>query len=130
MAHAENDILIERSPDEVWAVTGDFGGLAAWMPGITRADVDGEGVRDVYMGDMLAAREKLVDRNEEQRALSYSIIGGAMPIESHVGTITVVAEGDGSKVTWAVDAEPAEVAEMLGGVYADALKTLKTHCEQ
>lgn len=130
MAHAAPDIFIDRSPDDVWAVTGDFGGLDTWMPGITRCELDDEGVRDVYMGDMLAAREKLVERDEAKRELAYSIIDGAMPLESHLGRITIVPEGTGSRVTWAVDATPDEVAEMLGGVYAGALEALKTHLEQ
>ncbi len=130
MAHAAPDIHIDRSPDEVWAVTGDFGALDTWMPGITRCDLDDDGVRAVYMGDVLAAHEKLVERDDAKREIAYSIIDGAMPLESHVGRITVVADGAGSKVTWAVDAKPDEVAEMLGGVYAGALEALKAHLEQ
>ncbi len=129
MAHAAPEIHIDRSPDEVWAVTGDFGGLATWMPGITRCDVTDD-VRDVYMGDFLAAKEKLVERDDATRVIAYSIIDGALPVDSHLGRITVVADGRGSKVTWAVDATPDDAVEMLAGAYAGALEALKTNLEQ
>jgi carbon monoxide dehydrogenase subunit G len=130
MAHAAPEIHIDRDPDAVWAVTGDFAGLDTWMPGITACELEGDDVRSVYMGEMLAAKEKLVERDDAKREIAYSIVDGAMPLDSHLGRITVVADGTGSKVTWAVDATPDEMAEMLGGIYAGALDALKAHLEQ
>ena len=129
MSHVTNEIHIERSPDDVWAVTGDFAGLDTWMPGITRCDMVADGIRDVYMGDILTAKEQLVERDEESRVLAYSIIGGGLPIEEHVSRITVVVDGNGSKVTWAVDATPDKYAAILGGAYAGALDALKSQLE-
>ena len=31
-----------RVADEVWAVIGDFGGIASWMPGIESCRLEGE----------------------------------------------------------------------------------------
>jgi hypothetical protein len=52
------------------------------------------------------------------------VVGG-VPIERHVATITVAAEGDGSKVTWAYEVEPAEMAPVFGDTYKGALAALE-----
>ena len=40
-----------------------------------------------------------------------------MPIESHTATISVEPEGDGSKVIWAYDVTPDEMAPIFGDTY-------------
>jgi len=42
MGQAEVDITIKRSPDDVWAVIGDFGALDKWLPGVESCRVEGE----------------------------------------------------------------------------------------
>ena len=40
VATARAEITISKPADEVWAIVGDFGGLASWMPGIESCVVD------------------------------------------------------------------------------------------
>jgi len=42
MGSATNEIDIDRPADDVWKVVRDFGGLAAWMPGIDSCRVEGD----------------------------------------------------------------------------------------
>ena len=42
MGKARAEIDIDRPADDVWAVVGDFGGIAGWMPGIESCKVDGD----------------------------------------------------------------------------------------
>ena len=48
MANGKAEISIDRSPDDVWKLVRDFGGLADWMPGIESCTVDGD-VRTIGM---------------------------------------------------------------------------------
>lgn len=34
MATIRTDVYIDRTPDDVWSVVGDIGGLSEWMPGV------------------------------------------------------------------------------------------------
>lgn len=124
MAQATAELTMSTNPEAVWAVVGDFHGLAAWMPGIDSVVSEGDDRVLSTMG--LEIRERLVNLDESGRSVSYSIIEGA-PVESHTATITVHADGDGSRVTWDVAATPDEMAGFMQGVYAGALEALKTH---
>ena len=69
-------------------------------------------------------RERLLSRDEATRTLSYSVVDG-VPLESHTATISVEPDGDGSKVTWAYDVEPAEMAPIFGDTYKGALAAVE-----
>ena len=112
------------SPDAIWAVVGDFYGIASWMPGIDSLEADGDDRVISMMG--MSIRERLVRRDESNRSISYSIVDGA-PVESHEATITVHAADSGSRVTWDVTATPDDMANLMQGLYQQALVALQTH---
>lgn len=68
--------------DKVWQLTGDFGGLQAWLPGVTACNVEGIGaadnggnaVRSVHLLDGSITRERLETLNNETRRTVYSIL--------------------------------------------------------
>jgi mxaD protein len=126
MASAQAAIDIKKSPGEVWAVIGDFGGLADWMPGIESCRLEGED-RILAMSGM-DITERLVSTSDEARTQTYSIIDG-VPVEFHQATITVSADGDGSQVTWDVEARPDEMAGVMQGIYQQTLDVLKAKLE-
>src|SRR5580692_8530648 len=121
MTQGAVDVTVDASPDAVWAKVGDFAGVGEFFPGIESFRLEGED-RVIGMFGM-EIRERLVSRDEATRTLSYSVVDG-VPIESHTATITVEPEGSGSKVTWAYDVEPAEMAPVFGDTYKGALAAL------
>jgi carbon monoxide dehydrogenase subunit G len=127
MASGMSEIDIDRNADDVWKVVGDFAGLAAWMPGIEKCTLNGD-VRTIEMSGMEIG-EKLVARDDAQRSLSYSIVSGPAPVDSHKATITVTPSGSGSHVTWVVEVAPDSMTEMLSGIYQQSLDALKAHVE-
>ena len=126
MASAQAAIDIKRSPDEVWATIGDFGGIADWMPGIESCRVEGEN-RILAMTGM-EITERLVSNSDDARTQTYCIVSG-VPVESHQATITVTADGDGSRVTWDVEAQPDEMTGVMQGIYQQTLDALKAKLE-
>ncbi len=126
MASAQAAIDIKRSPDEVWAVIGNFGGIADWMPGIESCRLEGEN-RILAMPGM-EITERLVSNSDDAHTQTYSIVDG-VPVEFHQATITVTAEGDGSKVTWDVEARPDEMTGVMQGMYQQTLDALKAKLE-
>lgn len=124
MATRQTDIAIDKSPDDLWALTGDFAGIG-WMPGIDSCEVEGD-VRTLSMMGM-TIKEKLVRRDEATRTLAYSIVEGPFPVTRHESAVIVDADGAGSKVTWTVDVEPDELADVMIDIYGKALEALKAH---
>jgi len=121
-------IDIAKPADEVWALVGEFGGLDTWMAGVDACVVDGD-VRTVSTMGM-EITERLVSRDADARAITYSIFGDGAPVESHQATITVAEAGDGaSRVTWEVTVEPGEAVALFKDIYQGALDQLKAHVE-
>ncbi|HEV3132639.1 MAG TPA: SRPBCC family protein [Acidimicrobiales bacterium] len=126
MATGQAAIDIKGSPDEVWAVVGDFGGIGGWMPGMDSCKVVGEDRILETMG--MTITERLVSKDDGGRALTYAIVDGA-PVESHHAVITVSPSGATSRVTWDVEAKPDEMADLMATIYQQALEALRTHIE-
>jgi carbon monoxide dehydrogenase subunit G len=127
VASGISEIDIARSADEVWAVAGDFGGLAGWLPGIETCTVEGD-LRTISMSGMEVG-ERLVRRDDAGRVLVYAIASGPAPVDHHEATITVTPAGSGSHVTWAVDVEPESMLALFQQIYQQGLDSLKAHVE-
>jgi len=97
MGQGKVEIDIAGSPADVWALVGDFGGIAGWMPGMESCRLEGDNRILDAMG--MTITEKLVSKDDGAMAITYSIIDG-VPVDSHEATITVSAAGEGSHVTW------------------------------
>ena len=123
MAEGAVDVRVDATPEAVWAKVGDFGGVADFFPGIESFRLEGD-ERVIGMFGM-EIRERLVSRDDATRTLSYSVIDG-VPIESHTATITVEADGEGSKVTWAYNVVPDEMAPIFGDTYKAALAAVES----
>jgi carbon monoxide dehydrogenase subunit G len=120
---ARAEIEIDKPADAVWAVAGDFGGIGNWMPGIESCVVDGDDRVLKMMG--MEITERLEKRDDDEKVIVYGIVGG-VPVGNHKATITVIPEGDRSRVTWDVDTDD-EMTEMMQGIYQQSLQALKDH---
>ena len=123
MAAGEVDVTIAATPDEVWKKVGNFGEVGEFFPGIESFRLEGD-ERVIGMFGM-EIREKLLARDEESRVLTYSVVDG-VPIESHTATVSVEPDGTGSKVIWAYDVSPDEMAPIFGDTYKGALAALES----
>jgi carbon monoxide dehydrogenase subunit G len=128
MADGKAEVSIDRSPDEVWKLLREFGGLDDWMPGIESCVVDGD-VRTLQtMG--IEIKEQLRSLDDDQRRISYSVVESPMGnLESHLATISVDPEGSGSHVTWAVEVVPDDLLALFLPVYEGSVVELKKQLE-
>ena len=127
MADGKAEVKIAKSPDEVWDLVGNFGGLAEWMPGIEACELDGDVRKLQTMG--LEIHEQLVEHDDDARRISYSIVKSPMPLEHHLATISVDADGDGSLLTWAYEVRPDELAGAIGPIYDGSAQAVKAKLE-
>jgi hypothetical protein len=102
MASLRYHIWIDRPADEVWRVVGDFGGVSSWIPGVDCA-VDGK-TRTLNIGDRVIT-EDLVTHDDTLRRFQYRIRTG-VPVDHHLGTIDVLADGDRALVVYARRSRP------------------------
>lgn len=96
---------------KVWDLTGDFGALDRWLPGVTACVVEGEGPRDqggnavrsVTIMDGSVTREALESFDDQGMAYRYAIIEAKGFDSSHtyIGSFKVEPTGaDACEIIW------------------------------
>ena len=110
------EIVINTTVEKAWAVVGDFSALHTWHPAIESTKMQSDDIRVLSLGEGKEITEKLLKHDDEQKMLKYKIkdmtvvdtveFAGkqferkVLPVNTYTSILTVVAEGDGSKVTW------------------------------
>lgn len=121
---------------KVWALLGDFGGLAKWCgPALQSCTVEGSGVgavRTIGLPGGKSIRERLEGLDSSGRTLRYSIVGKSpIPVREYVATCRVVETGPSEcRVDWEsrfeVDGVSEEQAQrMLGSSYSGSIDRVR-----
>ena len=126
MATEAPEIHIDRSPEDVWALVGEFGDLS-YMPGVESVTLDGD-IRTVNTMGM-EIQEQLVAKDDDDRTMTYAIVGGPVPMESHQATISAHPDGEGCRLVWEVTVVPDDAVGLFSGIYDGSLKAIKAHLE-
>lgn len=127
MATIRHHIQVDRSPDDVWKVVSDAGAISAWFPGIETSSAEGDERRCSVAGGTELV-EQIVTVDNDLRRFQYRITEG-MPVESHLGTVDVLPDGDRSLVIYSTDVQPDDAKELMDGALAGGLAGLKAHLE-
>ena len=122
MAAGAVDVTIAATPDEVWKKVGDFAGIDVLFPSLESFRLEGDD-RIIGMFGM-EIRERLLGKDDAARVITYSVVDG-VPIDSHTATISVEEEDGGSRVIWAYEVTPDEMAPIFGDTYKAALASLE-----
>lgn len=129
MASIRKQVTIGADADEVWAALRDWGALhERLVPGFAVAtELDGDD-RIVTFFNGAVARERLVDLDEKERRLVWSIVDG--PYSHHNGAAQVLAGEDGTaRFVWVADLLPAELAEPTEQLMERGIATVKATLE-
>jgi uncharacterized protein YndB with AHSA1/START domain len=129
MATIRVERLIDAPADEVWDALRDWGAIHQRLaPGfVTDARLDGED-RIVTFFNGAVVREILVDLDEEERRLVWSVVDG--PYTHHNGVAQVFAEGNGCRFVWTADLLPNEAAAPTGEMMEQGVEVLKKTQEE
>jgi Polyketide cyclase / dehydrase and lipid transport len=129
MACIRKEVLIDASPQDVWAAVRDWGALhERLVPGFAvDTRLDGED-RIVTFGNGTVLRERLVDLDDESRRLVWAIVDG--PYTHHNASAQVFAEGEsGARFVWIADLLPNELAAGTGEAMEQGTNVVKQTME-
>jgi hypothetical protein len=114
-----DSVDLNATPDQVWALIGEFGG--AWHPLIAKIEVTGKGIgqlRTIETIDGKQIVERLEAIDDSQRLYRYTMFRG-VPAKDYIGTLDVKPKGTGSSVEWRVqywaDGQPDLIVRTIVG---------------
>jgi hypothetical protein len=123
VATMRREIWIDRAADTVWAVVGDPAAVTRWFPHMDAVEMDGDR-RTITLASGLPLVERVAVRHDLRR-FQYRL-EGPLPVESHLATIDVIADGAGRcLVVYSTDVVPHALAPVLDGAAGEALDSLK-----
>ncbi len=128
MTTLRTHLTIDRSADDVWSVVSDAGNISAWFPSVQTSSVTGD-ERHCELEGGIPLHEEIVTNDATLRRFQYRIVGGGVPVSSHLGTVDVLDQGDSSLVIYSTEITPDEIAGALGPAIEDGLRGLKEYCE-
>jgi carbon monoxide dehydrogenase subunit G len=129
MASTRSHVFIDRPADEVWKEISDPEALTNWFPGVTGCTLEGD-VRHVAVSRGISVDEKIVTNDSELRRFQYSIIGGPVPVETHLATIDVIDNGEACVVLYAADVTPDSMGPAMQASTSQASEALKAYVER
>jgi hypothetical protein len=129
MACIRKEILIDASPEDVWAAVRDWGALHERLaPGFAiDTRLDGQD-RIVTFANGAVLREVLVDLDDESRRLAWSIVDG--PYTHHNASAQVFPDGEHrARFVWTADLLPNELAAATGEAMGQGTNVVKQTLE-
>ncbi|WP_095131701.1 SRPBCC family protein [Pseudomonas sp. Irchel s3h14] len=133
MATTTAFIDIPATADQVWQLIGGFNSLPDWLPFIPKSELsEGGRVRSLQTADGAVVVERLEAFDNAGKTYSYSILQAPFPATDYLATISVEAQGQGTRVTWSgrfapVGVSDKEVEELFAGIYQGGLEALRAN---
>lgn len=130
--NVRESIVIPATPDAVWAVGGDVGNVADWIPAIERTHMVGDVRHATFAGGGGDAQERVVERDDDARAYVYEYLSGPLALAHYRSRFAVQEHPDGAEVVWSADFaaespdEEPGLAEAISGIYSSALAELRS----
>lgn len=137
----EESTTLPVPPAALWKLIGDFDGLPQWHPAveassITRGTDNAPGaVRTLSLKGGGQIDEELLAYDARQHSMTYRINRSPLPVSQYTSTVTIVPQGNGSRMIWkgefqrtdAVD--DAKAVGIFSGIYRAGFDSLRAKVE-
>lgn len=123
MANITRAQAFNASPDDVWAVIGDFASLGDWHPAVVKQTNEGD-LRHLEIPGGAVIVEKSL--GGDTHSYAYEIVSGPLPVTGYRSVLSVAPAGRGCVVSWTSTFEAnADAAHgAVAGIYEAGLKAL------
>jgi len=131
MASIHREVRIAANPEIVWAAVRDFGAVHQRVASgfLTDCQLEADGnARIVTFANGMQARELLVDLDDTQRRLVWSVVGGRPT--HHNASMQIFPDEGGSRAVWIADLLPNELAPAIAAMIEQGLAAMKKTLER
>jgi len=135
--HAQRQITLNATPDEVWQRVGDFNGLNLWHPAVSASRLlagsnnQAGAERLLTLGNGATISERLLEHSDSHKLYRYAILESPLPVRDYQSSLRVEpAPGGQALATWqgvfvAHGASDDEALAVVEGIYSGGLDQLR-----
>lgn len=130
MASIRREIQVVATPGHVWDALRDVGRIHERLVRgfVTDCHLDGD-ARVVTFGNGMTVRERIVDIDDAQRRVVWSVVGA--PFTHHNASVQAFADGaDRTRLVWIADLLPDELEIQVAGMIDQGMAAMKRTLEQ
>jgi len=127
-AEVSKQLDIAAAPDQAWAAVGEFCAIGDWHPAVATCELSNQGkdkIRTLTLKGGGTIVEKLVKWEPRKHSYTYAIVSSPLPVSDYISTVSVKAQGQGSRLVWKGKFTPvgdeAKAKEVVAGIYTDGL---------
>ena len=131
MVSIREDIVVHRPAADVWAAVADAGAIHERLARdfVTDTKLDGD-TRQVTFASGVVVRELLIDIDDHERRLAYSIIESRLDLRHHSASMQVLSESkDSCRLVWIADVLPDEAAATFAPVMRAGAEAMRETLE-
>ena len=130
MGSIRKEFIVDADAAKVWAALQDFGAVHQRLAKgfVVDSKLDGD-VRTVTFANGMTAREMLIDSDDGQRRLVYSVVGGRAT--HYNASAQVFEEGPRRcRFVWIVDLLPNDLVTPIGAMMEMGVAAMKKTLEE
>lgn len=130
MASIRSEIEVAAAPALVWDALRDVGRIHERLVRgfVTDCRLEGD-TRVVTFGNGMTVRERIVDIDDVQRRVVWSVVGA--PFTHHNASVQAFAEGaDRTRLVWIADLLPDALATQVGAMIDQGMAAMKHTLER
>jgi len=129
MASIRREIHVDAASDRVWDALRDVGRIHERLVRgfVSDCRLDGD-ARVVTFGNGMTARERIVDVDDAQRRVVWSVVGA--PFTHHNASVQAFTEEGGrTRLVWIADLLPDELEDQIAGMIDQGMAAMKRTLE-
>lgn len=130
MASIRREVVVNAATDRVWNALRDVGRIHQRLVVgfVTACQLEGD-MRVVTFADGMTARERIVDVDDAQRRVVWSVVGE--PFAHHNASVQAFEQGDGrTRLVWIADLLPNDLESRIASMIDQGMAAMKRTLEQ
>ena len=114
---------IKCSADSLWELFADVT-RSDWVP-FAKEIVLENNVRTFKMDGVGEIKEKIIEKDQAKKSLTYSVIKSPAPLNHHLAKVTVLEDKNFSKFVWTSEVEPDALEKLISDGMKSSIEMIK-----
>ena len=114
---------IKCSVDSLWELFSDVT-RSDWVPFANEIILEND-VRTFKMDGVGEIKEKIIEKDQANKSLTYSVIKSPAPLDHHLAKVTVLEENNFAKLVWTSEVEPDEFEKLISDGMESSIEMIK-----